>query len=83
MRLIDADTLSSKFGISDSDIIVKEIIDDVPTIDAVYSAGGCCCRECRKAEYDGGYIWCGDNAVKPNDFCSFGERKKDDHEVSE
>lgn len=35
MRLIDADALSSKFCISDSDIILKETIDNVPSIDAV------------------------------------------------
>ena len=35
MRLIDADALSSEFGVSDSDIIAKEAINDAPTIDAV------------------------------------------------
>lgn len=34
MRLIDADVLEEQFGISDEDIIAKEIIENAPTIDA-------------------------------------------------
>lgn len=44
MRLIDADALSSEFGVSDSDIIAKEAIDDAPTIDAVPVVR---CQECK------------------------------------
>ena len=35
MRLIDADALENGFGISDADIIAKEVIRDAPTVDAV------------------------------------------------
>ena len=34
MRLIDADALIDELGISDEDIVFKEILEDAPTIDA-------------------------------------------------
>jgi len=34
MRLIDADKLIDKLGVSDEDILFKEIIDNEPTVDA-------------------------------------------------
>ena len=34
MRLIDADVLIDALGISDEDIVFKEILEDAPTIDA-------------------------------------------------
>ena len=89
MRLIDADALSSEFGISDSDIEAKETIDDAPTIDAVPVVR---CRECkfyrefrtkrynqlmrlcyRMGKHDMEY------PVKPDDFCSYGQRKEAAH----
>lgn len=35
MRLIDADALEDSFGVSDWEIIAKECIREVPTVDAV------------------------------------------------
>lgn len=35
MRLIDADALIETLGVSDEDIVFKEILEDAPTIDAV------------------------------------------------
>ena len=74
MRLVDATQLVFSAH-SDKFVTMKELV-DAPAIDPVHAAGGCYCGECRKAEYDGGYIWCRGNAVKPNDFCSFGQRKE-------
>ena len=41
---------------------------DAPTI--------CLCKDCRKYKYD----WCHKfaNVVKPDDFCSYAERREDD-----
>ena len=82
MKLVDVEDLYC------SDCEYKGCCEDVlcdvktmPTVDPVHAAGGCYCGECRKAEYDGGYIWCRGNAVKPNDFCSFGQRKEADREI--
>lgn len=82
MRLIDADALSSEFRVSDSDIIAKEAINDAPTIDAVHAAGGCYCRECKHFERDGSIQYCIEygGLVKPDDFCSRGQRKEPDHD---
>ena len=86
MRLIDADALENEFGISDEDIIAKEAIRDAHTIDAVPVVR---CKDCkhykefrtkqkkqvmklcyRMGKHDMEYF------VKPNDFCSYGERKE-------
>lgn len=87
MRLIDADALSSEFGVSDSDIIAKEAIDNAPTIDTVPVVR---CKECRCrytpyclmyyecSECGGQWEWTTDNG-----FCSCGQRKETDHEISE
>ena len=77
MRLIDADALSSEFGVSDSDIIAKEAIDDAPTIDAVPVVR---CRECvhNHPEFVGNETqWCElcRTAINLDDFCSQGQRK--------
>ena len=84
MRLIDADALSSEFGVSDSDIIAKEAIDDAPTIDAVPVVR---CRECKNL-YVGGVcfgetLWACrklKTSVDPEFFCGFGEQKEDEHD---
>lgn len=82
MRLIDADELRSEFGVSDSDIIAKETIDDAPTIDAVPVVR---CRECRKWDADPDSYGKDDGPkgkcmksfeeTYDNDFCSYGQRK--------
>lgn len=54
MRLIDADALSSEFGISDSDIMAKETIDEAPTIDAVPVVRCQKCHHCKETvDYKG------------------------------
>ena len=53
MRLIDADALENGFGISDADIIAKEVIRDAPTVDAVHVVR---CRECKYRFGNNGHI---------------------------
>lgn len=84
MRLVDADKLPLD--------IMSEDIDNAPTIDAVPVVR---CRECkhykefrtkknrqimrlcyRMGKRDMEY------PVKPDDFCSYGQRKEADHDVS-
>lgn len=79
MRLIDADTLENEFGISDADIIAKEVIRDVPTVDAVPVIR---CRECKYRFENNGHSKNGCPIIDANiwmdddDFCSYGERKE-------
>ena len=85
MRLIDADKLNLLLGISDRDIYAKYMLDRMPTIDAVPVVR---CKDCK--HYDMGVclkIYSDGNAHqeawqsrKPEDFCSYGERKNDEHE---
>lgn len=82
MRLIDADKLNLLLGISDRDIYAKYMLDRMPTIDAVPVVR---CKDCK--HYDMGVclkIYSDGNAHpeawqsrKPDDFCSYGERKDD------
>lgn len=58
---------------------ISDMVDDEPTVDPVHAAGGCYCKECK---FWDGYGRCEtpDNGLvleftKPNDFCSYGERK--------
>lgn len=48
----------------------------MPSVDPVHAAGGCYCRECKKATGGalGGYFWCGLNAVQPDGFCKWGKK---------
>ena len=80
MRLIDAELLEEQFGISDADILAKEEIRFAPTVDAVIVTR---CKDC--VHYDFGVclkIYSDGNvhpeawqSRKPEDFCSYGERK--------
>ena len=76
MRLIDADAIENEFGISDEDIIAKEVIRDAPTVDAVPVVR---CREC-KHHHDCETHFCDALGMDcPDDsefFCSYGERKE-------
>ena len=80
MRLIDADALEDKFGISDADILAKEEIRDAPTIDAVPVVR---CKDCKhydmgvclKIYSDGNVHSAAWHSRNPDDFCSYGERK--------
>ena len=80
MRLIDADKMNLLLGISDRDIYAKRMLDHMDTVDAVPVVR---CKDC--AHYDMGVclkIYSDGNvhpeawqSRKPEDFCSYGERK--------
>ena len=77
MRLIDADKLNLLLGISDRDIYAKYMLDRMPTIDAVSVVR---CRECKHCDPENHHCnhHMGTAAPlrrKPDDFCSYGERK--------
>lgn len=94
MRLIDADTLIQKkckgtIGNIGGDFVAGFDIDTSPTIDAVpvVRCRECkywrrytgqwenhCAGECERHRMEGG--------TYENDFCSQGQRKEDEHEVS-
>ena len=78
MRLIDADKMNLLLGISDRDIYAKYMIGKMPT---VYAVPVVRCRECKWWHEDDGIGHCDnhdglDNYAKPEDFCSYGERKE-------
>lgn len=60
------------------------LICDAPTIDAVPVVR---CRECKYYKPEEYFSPCvlpqGLECAKPDDFCSYGQRKEADHEVSE
>ena len=81
MRLIDADVLNLLLGVSDRDIYAKNMLDKMPTIDAVPvvrckdCVNGTFCLNSQGAEYVDCML--DDYSVrKPDDFCSYGERKE-------
>ena len=81
MRLIDAD-VADKWMRQNNAFIDAAILKAIPTIDAVPVVR---CRECIKhgTEYCpmmNHYI--GEDETEPDDFCSYGQRKEADHEVS-
>ena len=77
-NLIDRDELIDSLGVSDMEIFAKEVIGDAPTVDAVEVVR---CKDCQS----GCKLWFSDKGVnfcrklgidvKPDDFCSYGERK--------
>ena len=88
MRLIDADLLSEAIHenvsalYEDAVCAKKDCLTEVyeaPTVDAVPVVR---CRECKHRKYDDifGMLWCYLDSctkrVKPDDFCSHGERKE-------
>ena len=78
MRLIDADKLNLLLGISDRDIYAKYMLDKMPTVDVVPVVR---CRECKWWQEDDDIGHCDnpdglDNYAKPDEFCSYGERKE-------
>lgn len=81
MRLIDADELKGK-AIADPDdgeyFVYCQDIDEAPTVDAVHVIR---CRECKYYKPDEFECGCdfagGLPYVKADDFCSYGERKKE------
>ena len=83
MRLVDADNARECFsGDGVTGAVMQRMFDSLPTIDAVPVVR---CRECK--------YWLGEHVCDldcnhethtgPDDFCSRGQRKEADHEVSE
>lgn len=83
-NLIDRDIAEDYFGCSDWEILAKETLREVPLVDAVPVVR---CRECvhNHPEFVGNETqWCElcRTTINPDDFCSRGQRKEADHEVS-
>ena len=55
---------------------VMEYAEHLPTVDAEVVVR---CKDC-KHEFGGSCILCGFQKRRPEDFCSYGERKDDEHE---
>lgn len=80
MRLIDADVLEEQFGISDEDIIAKEIIGNAPTVDAVPVVRcGECERRVKSADLTDSVLcrWLHNLQMPKNGYCCYGERKNE------
>ena len=76
MRLIDADKLVDMLYDNEFAVLcpldeVSGVIDACPTVDVM---PGVRCKGC-KHEFGGSCILCGFQKRKPDDFCSYGERK--------
>ena len=74
MGLIDADKLERQEYWGNErcfDYVDADDIDNAPTVDAVPVVR---CKDC-KHEFGGSCILCGFQKRKPEDFCSYGERK--------
>lgn len=79
-RLIDADKLEKQEYWGNErcfDYVDAEDIDNAPTVDAVPVVR---CKDCKHYDIGGSCIICGFQSRKPDDFCSYGERKDDKHE---
>ena len=82
MRLIDADALKeyATGGVTSVGLLTLAEIDTAPTIDAVPVVR---CGECKQYKStSNGLRYCGytmlGKCTKPDDFCSYGERRRDD-----
>lgn len=76
MRLIDADKLERKEFYGNEycfDYVDAKDIDNAPTVDAVPVVR---CKDCKYYDIGGSCIICGFQSRKPDDFCSYGERKE-------
>ena len=76
MRLIDAGNAKVSLDwilIGDAADAACRVIDNVPTVDTVVVVR---CKDC-KHEFGGSCIIYGFQKRKPEDFCSYGERKDD------
>ena len=81
-RLIDADDFLDLFYVASAGQdklfikVVEMVLEDTPTIDAVEVVR---CRECKHLMFSDCYGECGMGymgVVRPDDFCSRGERKE-------
>lgn len=76
LRLIDADKLEKQEYWGNErcfDYVDAEDIDNAPTVDAVPVVR---CKDCKHYDIGGSCIICGFQSRKPDDFCSYGERKE-------
>lgn len=76
MRLIDADALENKFGISDEDILALDEIRHAPTVDAEVVVRCKDCKHCAKGKRG---LWCtlhDDMYAREDYFCACGEKKE-------
>lgn len=73
MRLIDADALEYEFGVSDADIVAKEIIREAATVDAIPVVK---CQNCEYYTYHDTNLWCKKlkMEVEPGFYCGLGEK---------
>ena len=82
MRSIDADALENQFGVSDADLLALDEIRRAPTVDAEVVVR---CKDCKhydmgvclKIYSDGNVHSAAWQKRKPEDFCSYGERKEE------
>ena len=90
MRMIDADAIPwEEHYVPDLDsdkqwdqkkelCVLKPVIDQLPTVDAVEVVR---CKDCRYCMQDYHGLWCFndyEHNLQPNDFCSHGEKKDGD-----
>ncbi len=81
MRSIDADALENQFGVSDADLLALDEIRRAPIVDAEVVVR---CKDCKhydmgvclKIYSDGNVHSAAWQKRKPDDFCSYGERKE-------
>lgn len=78
MRLIDGEELERLFneqirrGATDAFDAFDDALQDTPTVDAEVVVH---CKDCIHYDIGGSCIICGFQSRKPDDFCSYGERK--------
>lgn len=53
-----------------------DVVNEIPTVDAVEVVR---CRDCKVYDKDCGYCEAMGFTCECNDFCSYGERRQDDH----
>ena len=55
----------------------EQLLDEIPAADVAPVVR---CKDCKHYDIGGSCIICGFQSRKPDDFCSYGERKDDEHE---
>ena len=75
--------IDCSFFMDDKYCRFETMLSEAPTVDAVPVVR---CRECKRRKYDDifGMLWCNLDSctkrVKPDDFCSYGEKEGADNE---